>query len=72
MPKPFFVTPSVVAEPLAMTPLMVFALVLLPARVSTVAPAAPPVIPPPMFNVPRPAPVPLRLLLAKVYVPLGP
>ena len=55
-----------------MMPLMVLALVFTPLRFSTVAPAAPPVMPPPKFKVPAPAPLPLALLFAKVYVPPPP
>ena len=49
MPASLLVMPSVVALPLPLTPLMVLELVLVPLRVRTVAPAAPPVMPPPMF-----------------------
>ena len=72
VPAPLLLIATEVAPPLEIKPLTVLALVLLPARVSTVAPTAPPVIPPVIFRVPVPAPVPLALWLARVKVPPAP
>jgi len=55
-----------VAVPLPMIPLTVLAFVLLPFRVRTVPPAAPPTMPPPKFKVAAPDPAPLVLLLVKL------
>ena len=54
MPAPVLVTPSDGAEPFAMTPLTVLALVFEPRRVRTVAAGLPTRMPPPIINVPLP------------------